>query len=309
MIFRNEPGREPEENTFGKVDFFVYEIAAIDIDKMSYRVMEYCSAKGFGGNLVLHQMDPEDIPGYENGKLTSILYLIKGSSSQGIEIQYIDGIDPQIKVTVPSYASWGDVAIAFGILTAITEDNPECVVGISENNNELRSFIVCDENRKVLYATRLNNIYNCIAGVPYNAFAILNGCNHKSVFAPIYEKFDSDDKQFWDFSQKAMQQFVKTQWAYEDYKTIPLEEITSPWGEPRTARAVNNEADTFVEVCQYLVFINPSNGESKNVPLDEFIRNFGDNPYLEHVDTLQFIIHKMPDEEWMTMFDSLTAVL
>ena len=148
---------------------------------------------------------------------------------------------------------------------------------------------------------RLRNMMELIESARGGQHAGAPGIFHQFI-APSIE--DYPEVPIEEVVMAAMNKFIELEWEYSDYEDAGLANARTPKGEEFTLRFLTNSANTFVGVCQHLAVSN-NHGAVKDVETGYFIRTMKDSPYFKLVDQLQFVLDKMPDDEWQKMYDSL----
>ena len=129
----------------------------------------------------------------------------------------------------------------------------------------------------------------------------VNGLMHEFHIFPEYIKAQMHDVEPQEWTYKAFDDFIDIQWNYEDYEMFSRAEIGAPDGEVFIARILGNNKG-FAGVCEKVILYGDK--ETKIVPIDDFFEATKDNKYIKRLDYAQFVIDKMPDDEWEKFYDS-----
>lgn len=182
-------------------------------------------------------------------------------------------------------------------MKALQKMYPDC--GIFMDDNSDGQFAVIDDNYDAMVVRRLINLRSMIETPVPGQHLGATGFYHEFI---VPSKNDYPDMDIEEMVFKAADLFVELQWAYSDYFSASKADITTPAGESYVARFLTNAEDTFVGMCQHVCLI--CNKEVKDVHIQDFFKVAKDNPYFKKVDVGQFIMRKMPDDEWQKFYDA-----
>ena len=233
-------------------------------------------------------MDPD-----EEGNQRTTMY-IKGGSTQGVET--VLSKTGMFTINLPYLASLTDVALAFTLMREAKNLRPDLVI---YDGDESTLADLSEENEVETYFYRLDNMANIIE--KQDAHIGVRGLMHEFHIFPEFIKAQMPDAEPQEWTYKAFDDFIDIQWNYEDYENLSLATVKEPEGEEFTARMLaNNKA--FVCVCQKVILFDGK--ETKIIPIDDFFAVANDNKYIKRLDYSQFVIDKMPDNEWKGFYDS-----
>jgi len=195
----------------------------------------------------------------------------------------------------------GDVQLICAFLQALKDMYPKCDI-VYNDDIDKGAFVVCEENFNALMDMRMKNMEYLVSSPVQGEH-----CGAKGIFRNFIapSKWDYPEMNIEDLAMKAMGMFLDLQWSYEDYEDAPMREVRKE-DEKDTYPVclLNNSKDVFAEVCQRLVIFG-NNNTFKDVPTVEFLDKVSGNPHLTMVDPLQFVLRRMPDDEWDKLYESL----
>lgn len=256
---------------------------SFDINKMIEN-----AAKVLDVAIMCAEMDPDD----EEIQRTTMY--IKGGSTQGIEtILLKTGL---FTINLPYLASRTDVALAFTLMREARKLRSDLVIYDGDD----KTFAdLSEESELETYYYRLDNMANIIE--KQDAHIGVNGLIHEFHIFPDYIKSQMPDAEPQDWTYKAFEDFIDIQWNYGGYENFSRATVGSPDGEEFVARILGNNKG-FACVCQKVILYKDK--ETKIVPIDDFFAATKNNKYIKRLDYVQFVIDKMPDNEWKEFYDS-----
>ena len=273
--------------------FHIFGIDGLEMDKLWDDAIKYCNDNDFSGviNVFVHDEKEKGVEPFT--------VLLRGASTQGLEVTYMHQKDTHLHIELPWLASVGDVKLAFALMKALRDRYPECGIFLDDNADE--EFSLVEDNYDAMVTMRLINMRALIENYP-NGHMGANGFYHEFI-APSQK--DYPDMEIEELVFKAADMFVELQWDYADFESPGLANVTPPDGISYTARILTNDDDTFVGISQHVCL--SCDGEIKDVPVDDFFRAVKGNTYFKMVDAAQFTLRKMPEKEWKALFDSLNV--
>ena len=274
--------------------FHVFGIDGLVMNDLWDEAVHFCGDDGFSGEIKVFEEDTKQ-EGVESFKT-----LLCGASTQGVQVTYMHIEDTHLHIELPWLGSIGDVKLAFALMKALQKMYPDC--GIFMDDNTEGQFAVIDDNYDAMVTRRLINMRSLVESPVLGDHMGAPGFYH-DLIAPSkadYPKLEIEDVVF-----KAHDMFVELQWAYQDYFTASKADVSTPDGEKFTARFLTNAEDTFVGMCQHVCIM--CNKEVKDIPVRDFFKIVDGNPYFKKVDAGQFILRKMPDDEWQKLYDAIDA--
>lgn len=117
---------------------------------------------------------------------------------------------------------------------------------------------------------------------------------------------DNPGKDIDDLVLEAMNTFISLQWDYSGIHRSGKANVKSPDGEEFVLRFLTNDEDTFVGICQHVAMSGKDN-EVKDILVKDFFKALEGSPYLEMVDAMQFVLKKMPQEEWEQLYNTVNG--
>jgi superfamily I DNA/RNA helicase len=271
--------------------FHIFGIDGLDIKDLWKDAPNFCSDDGFSGQISVSDNENES-SGVEHYST-----LLCGASTQGVGVTYIHDKGCHLHIELPWLASVGDVKLAFAFMKTLRKLYPDCGIFLDDNTDE--QFALVDENYDAMVVMRLINMREIVEN-PLDGHMGANGFSREFI-APTTK--DYPDLEIEDLVFKAANIFVELQWEYADFETAGLAHVTPPDGDEYTMRILSNAADTFVGISQHVCL--SCNSEIKDVPIEDFFSVAEGNPNFKMVDAAQFILRKMPDDEWKALYDSL----
>ena len=274
--------------------FHVFGIDGLVMNDLWDEAVHFCGDDGFSGEIKVFEEDTKQ-EGVESFKT-----LLCGASTQGVQVTYMHIEDTHLHIELPWLGSIGDVKLAFALMKALQKMYPDC--GIFMDDNTEGQFAVIDDNYDAMVTRRLINMRSLVESPVFGDHMGAPGFYH-DLIAP--SKADYPELEIEDVVFKAHDMFVELQWAYQDYFTASKADVSTPDGEKFTARFLTNAEDTFVGMCQHVCIM--CNKEVKDIPVRDFFKIVDGNPYFKKVDAGQFILRKMPDDEWQKLYDAIDA--
>jgi len=279
---------------YGDGVFHVFDIEGLQIDQLWETSGKYCSDDGYSGEIAVAESEDQD----DNSK--SYHAVLRFASAQGVGVTYYGGSKAHLHIELPWLGSIGDVKLTFAFMKALRELYPNCIILYDENREQ--QFELVDDNFHAMVVMRLRNMMQIIEDFKDGEHICVGGVNH-DFFVPSHE--DYPDMSVEDLAIKAMNMFVEVEWNYMDCDTASKMDITnSKTGEKFTSRLLLNDKDTFVGVSQKVTLAD-NKGDVKIVAIEDFLSMLANNKHFEKVDPLQYVLRKMPDEEWAELYNSL----
>ena len=284
------------------VKVYVIGVGAIeDVPAMLHTVVEeYSSDKDLSRNLVANDVtdSQQDALEYETA--------IRGLSSQGIVVRYIDLPDQPkgIEITIHPLCSAADVLYAKTITLYLTEHFPESQLAFTDDDSTVYMLEDIDEffndcNLRV-HNNALCMVESCIGGSHTSAW----GFNFPFVFPSPDDYPELDLKEL---TLKAMDDFASVQWEFEGIERAKSASLVEG-DEQFSSHLLHNDCDLFVGVSQKISLMNAA-GDLKSVPTDEFVDAVESTDYFEQVDSMQFVIRRMPDDAWEELWNRLEGLV
>lgn len=277
--------------------FHIFGVSGLNIEQLWKQAPKHCSDNGFSGQIGINESEENNDTRQEYNTI------LQGASTQGVSVTYFPGEKAHIHIDLPWLGSIGDVKLAFAYMEALRDMFPGCEIYYNDSFDE-GQFGLQEDNFDAMVVMRLRNMMNLIESTKGGQHAGAQGIFHQFITPSID---DYPDVPIEDVVMTAMNKFIELQWDYSDYEDAGLANARTPMGEEFTFRFLTNSANTFVGVCQHLAVSN-NNGAVKDVETSYFIRTMKDSPYFKLVDQLQFVLDKMPDDEWDKMYDSLEGL-
>lgn len=273
--------------------FHIFGIDGYNIDGLWKEALEFCSDDDFSGviDVIDHDEKEEGVEHYTT--------LLRGASTQGVEVTYMHNKDTHLHIELPWLASIGDVKLAFAYMKALRKRYPDCGIFLDDNSEE--QFALVDDNYDAMVVMRLINMRELIEN-PAGGHMGANG-QYREFIVPTQKDFP--DMEIEELVFKAANTFVELQWEYSDFEDAGRANAVRPDGEEYTVCMLTNNNDTFVSICQHVCV--SCNGEVKDVPVDDFLKVVEDNPHFKMIDAAQFTLTKMDDDEWKKIYDALNA--
>ena len=272
--------------------FHVLGIDGLDIKDLWQEAPAFCRDDGFSGKIIVQAPDEQ-----EDQDVERYTTLLSEASTQGVEVTYMHAENSHLHLGLPWLASIGDVKLAFAFLRALQKMYPEC--GIFLDDNAEGQFALIEDNYHAMVVRRLINMRSLIEN-PVGCHIGAKGFAHEFI-VPTTE--DYPDMEIDELVFKAANTFVELQWCYGDYFVASKADVTTPQGEEYVMRFLTNTQNTFVKVCQHVGLL--CENEMKDIRVDDFYRLVEGNPCFKKVDAYQFVMDKMPDEQWRNLFASV----
>ena len=272
--------------------FHVFGIDGLVMNDLWDEAIHFCSDDDYSGMIKTFE---EDI---EQDGVEVFRTVLCGASTQGVLVTYMHQQDTHLHIELPWLASIGDVKLVYAYLQALRKLYPEC--GIFMDDNSEGQFDLTEDNFNALVVRRLINLRSVIETPAHGEHMGATGFFH-DLISPSRE--DYPDMEIEDLVFKVADMFVELQWNYNDFVSAGLADIETPDGEKYTARFLTNVDDTFVGMSQHVCL--SCNKEVKDVSVNEFFKVVEGNPYFKKVDAGQFVIRKMPEDEWQKLFDAI----
>lgn len=285
--------------------FHIYGIEDITLDALIDSAVKYCDDDDFSGEIGWQEYksdsESEDSDNDET-KCAKYHLVLRYASAQGIDITFVNDEKPNIHITLPYLASIGDVKLLWGLLKALRENNPDCEI-LHNGHEEDGQLEICQDNYDVLVVKRLQNMVYLVAYCHGDSEHIAVEGFHHSLMLPTVE--DYPEMELTDLAFEAMNKFIAVQWDYDDCEDAARLSTTDPDGDESVIRIVSNAADTFVGICQKVgVYIKETN-DLKLIATADFKEQIKGNPFYEDVDYSQFVLRKMSQEDWLSLYNSL----
>ena len=271
--------------------FHVFGIDGIDMNRLFDEAVHFCSDGEYSPTIKIFVADTKE---EGNERFNTVLC---GESAQGVELTYLHKQNAHLHIDLPWLGSIGDVKLAFAYLHALRERYPECQIFMDDNLDE--QFELTEENYTLLVTWRLINMRTVIESPYLGHHILVNGFYH-GFFAP--SKHDYPDMDIDDLTFKVADMFVDLQWAYSNFVEAGDAHVTAPDGKKITTVLLTNLSDTFAGISQHVCL--SYNDELKDIPVKDFFKVVENNPYFKKVDAGQFVLRKMPEEEWKKLYDA-----
>ncbi len=273
--------------------FHVFGIDGIELEKLWSRVCELNSEDEFSGEIAVTNVDTDD------DKRRELEIALRYASTQGVNLTLFQGKDSHLHLELPMWGSVGDARLTFSILSAIVEQYPDCEIYF---NNDSEGQVQLDQTTlDYLVETRMANMFYILSESTDGLHLALQGI-HKTFFPYSAEDFPEMTEE--ELVYKAMDEFVLSQWNFEDIYAASEAHITEPDGEEYTARIFANTEDTFMGASQRVILFDSIRKKMKIIPLADFRERAKNQPWYEPVDAMQYVLRKMPHADSRALYAS-----
>jgi len=224
-------------------------------------------------------------------------------STQEVQVTYFDVDKPHIHIEIPWLGSYGDVFVAFSLLKALRALYPSCEIYYNDDIDK-GQFVLQEENIHAIMTMCFRNMVYLIENTEKGEHIVVPGMN-RNFTVPTKEEFP--DLSMEEMTEKAVNMYVDLQWKYMDYEDARTEKVSKKGSdEKQIAALLDNKQDVFVPLCQTVFLFGPDD-LCKAVSEKTFLEKTKDCEYIEMADSLQFIMKKMPDNEWDALYDSIDS--
>ena len=288
--------------------FHIFGIPAdIDMEKLCSDAGRFCSEEdGYSGVIrsFLEEDDQDSTP-EDSEKPEIYTAILLGSSAQGVTATYFRASEgAHLHLTLPCFGSPGDVKLAFALMQELMDRYPSAQIFYNDNIDD-GQFALVEENFDAMVQLRLSNLASLIEASTGGKHPVISGFQYDFVI-PCPD--DNPEKNIDDLTIESMGTFIELQWNYSDIFRASKANVTTPDGEEYIMRILTNSEDTFVGTCQHIALYGKED-KVKDVKLIDFLSYMEGNPYFERIDSLQFILRKMPAKEWTSLFNSVEGDL
>ena len=296
---KEEEPRLPE----GIVIFHAFETGPIDINDLLTEAAMTCISEGYGSGISIREMSEDvDDDHYRNFEVA-----LEGRSSQGMIVTFYENPEENqthLHVTLPACGSYGDVKLCFEILRTIKKAAPDAFIGAQDRDSDGQLFLD-DEVMNGIAGNCFLHLHRLIADSADDRRTSVNGL-HREYNLPCPEDFP--DKTLDEIAMEAMDRFVALQWDYTDYETSPIGQVGTDSLGNFPSTMLDNQTDYFVPNAEKIVMQN-SLEDFKIVDRDVFMDAVAKTKYFERVDHFQFLLFKMEQVEWDTLWVDLDGTV
>lgn len=281
------------ELAFIQRELIVTGIGEVDFERLQSAVHDKCAEWDYEGNCLMMYWEDEKMEGTSD-LLTPYKLVLKGWSSQGLEVKYIHGGSHSMKLFIPVFASDGDIAMAFAILEFLRSEYPECKIMFNQDG-ENEEFNIDEDNFEKLYDMSLQNMEKLLGCAQSDAPIGVNG-DRRTLYFNSLDAYP--DKQLNEITMHAMVDLVCVQWDYEYYVDAEIVDVAEDEDAEELVALLGYEGDMFVEPCDKVAVYNIKGDRYKLLPVESLRRQLENSPYFEPIDCLQFALREMPKKEW-----------
>lgn len=274
--------------------FHIFGISGLTLNHLLDEALDYCHDDGFSGYIWHRPLNEE------NTETEEFQTLLVGSSTQGVHMVLTKGEHQTLLIELGNLGSIGDLKLAFGCMKAARKMFPMCDIYFRDES-EKEFGLTEDEYGRVLKML-LENYYAGLRMISEDSHPLLQGALHDCFLEPMKGR---KEKRPLEIEVEAMNEFIRVQWSYDEYMKSRDGHTEKDGGEEYSFQLADNGVNTFFNYSDHI--IATLEGNMKDVEFGEFVKFVEKLPYYNKVDSIQFTLDKMPDEEWKEVFDSLPA--
>ena len=230
-------------------------------------------------------------------ELGSLTLMAKNGSTQGVSVKL--RIGETIIVELPWFASELDVRICYAFLNAVRKVHR--TARIMDEKEKLVTLSDCDAEEQ--WNLRLKNMMDIIG---QGERMVLAGVNRDFYFEPSF--YLKNEVVVADGASAVFNDFAMLQWIDSERKEIVEEKRhVTDGGELGSIRVVDNSADVFIGVCQYVGMMKRN--ICKMVRFEDFCLLMNGVEEFRRMDAAQAFLDKMDEKRWCELFDKADGVV
>lgn len=238
-------------------------------------------------------------PDVDAGETESYYWHYMGGSSTGLDVIVTD--QGLAMIIVPHLASKSDVELAFRVLRKVKELQPGTVIC---DNDPDKVADLSEENMLNEVKLHYHNLTDMIVKYKHNV-VMLPGFHHDYYLDAEFLWSKRPNATLEEITEDAMKGIIEIRSLYNNYENASVINLSKSGSDKiEQGRIIFNEK-LFVASCDNVVLSDTKRKQTKICSFYSFRDAIKGHEYIKMVDGWQFIIDKMPDEEWLALFEKV----